>query len=809
MSGAEQAGAGQGGSERSTGRRARRGVGRAVRLRRWLLGGAVVLVVGIAGLMGYARHRARRALLDLPRLLGADIRSETDGFTYSQTVKGRTLFTIHASKAIQHRDGKTTLRNVDVLLYGEPGTNRVDRIRGSEFEYDQAAGVVRATGESEIDMASLAAADGDAKRVRVVANGLVFDQKRGLATADGAIRFEYGALMGTATGADFNAHTGMLVLRRDVHVTNAGGGERQRVDAASAELDRATRVARLHEARVAQDGETLLSRELVVQLGPEGGNESGSIESIHGSGGVTVRTADGATAETPLLEAKLSAENKLQSATMTGGVMLHAAGEAGHAGTAVLMFDGAGQATAVQMDGSVDLQQAGVEQRELTARTVRVGLGRDASGHAVLRDGVATGDAVLKMVRGAVGSKPGETTVLRSDVLRMIGSNAAGHAAGQAVGRWVVKRLEGDGTTRVEQTLSTGEVRTSTADALQVGFSEGKGSAEISSFVQQGHVHMVDAQPAAGKREAQESVANAQRADYEASSGMVVLTGSPSVRNRSIQVEAGRIAVERETGNAEASGAVRGVAFADAGKGGEPSHFSAERAVMNRGLQQATLFGGAKLARVWDSTSQVEAPVIEMDQAKRTLLAHGEAGAIPGMVVRAVLPGRSGAAGEPVRVLGGAARYDGGTVPATVQVTGGVRMDSASGQVFADHATATMQAKAGQSGGSAMAGGALEQVVADGKVRVQQPGRTATGQHLVYTVATQQFVLTGGPPVVRDSVQGTVTGASLIFGAGDDSVEVAGAAGQPVRTEIDLPRQTGKPNSPGKQGRPAKAPGQK
>ncbi len=101
--------------------------------------------------------------------------------------------------------------------------------------------------------------------------------------------------------------------------------------------------------------------------------------------------------------------------------------------------------------------------------------------------------------------------------------------------------------------------------------------------------------------------------------------------------------------------------------------------------------------------------------------------------------------------------------------------------------------------GGGLPGGSVEQVVAEGKVRVQQPGRVATGQRLVYTAATGQFVLTGGPPVVRDSVQGTVTGASLLFRAGDDSVEVSGSAGQPARTEIDAP-----PRQAAKQGRAAK-----
>ena len=59
------------------------------RLRRWLLAGAGLLVVVIAGFLVYAHYRAHRFLTELPKKLGADIRQETNAFTWSQTVKGQ------------------------------------------------------------------------------------------------------------------------------------------------------------------------------------------------------------------------------------------------------------------------------------------------------------------------------------------------------------------------------------------------------------------------------------------------------------------------------------------------------------------------------------------------------------------------------------------------------------------------------------------------------------------------------------------------------------------------------------------------
>ena len=159
------------------------------RLRIWLLAGACLLVLVVVGFLGLARWRAHRFLTELPGKLGVDVQQETNGFTYSQSVKGRTIYTLHAAKAIQHKDGKYTLHDVGVAVYGheagghetgghEAGqgekpapqnaaaqkqNERVDRIYGKEFDLDQAAGVVKAVGEVHLDLQAPAAKDAKGK----------------------------------------------------------------------------------------------------------------------------------------------------------------------------------------------------------------------------------------------------------------------------------------------------------------------------------------------------------------------------------------------------------------------------------------------------------------------------------------------------------------------------------------------------------------------------------------------------------------------------------------------------------------------
>ncbi len=793
------------GSETSrTERRGRRKTGRAVRLRRWLLGGAVVLLAVLAGLIGSARHRARAALLDLPHRLGIDIKSETDGFTISRSEKGRTLFTIHAAKAIQHRDGKTTLRNVAVTLYGEPGTNRVDLIRGAEFEYDQANGMVRALGESEIDLAAPAQGSAEkpnAKRIHVTANGLVFDQKLGTAGTQEQIRFEYGAVHGSARGAVFGAHTGSLQLQHEVHVVDADSPQTQQIDADSATLDRQQRTAMLRRATVTQAGESMRAQNLLVRLRPEAAGSGNSIESVHGTGGVELRSADGAVADAPTLDASLSPQNRLREANMTGGVTMRSDEGEGHSATATVLFDDRGRATRFRMAQAVNLQQndAGASTRQLTADVVDGTFASNAKGRAVLQQSVATGHAMLHLVDAASMGKPVKDTTLAAQTLHAFGA--------QSGERWQVRRVVGDGATQVEERVA-GEDRTSTGAHIEMllaaSGAPGTPAGSLESFVQQGHVHAVDRRSAAGTKAASESAADADRAEYLAGAGTVVLTGSPVVRDDTVEVAASRITIAVATGDADAVDAVKGSYRAKTGTS-DPNgmlHFLADRMRTDRGAQQATLLGGAHPVRLWNQTSQIEAPVVDLDQAKGTLFAHDLSTGHAATPVHAVLPanaspsGKVGHAAGVIRILSETLRYHQETVatPAAADFIGAVRLDMSTGQVQCDHAAALLHegAKTGAAGG--LMGGTVETVTADGHVRVVQPGRLATGSRLVYTAASQQFVLTGSPaapPVVRDSVQGTVTGTALLFHAGDDSVEVTGAPGEPVHTEMDAPPRNG------------------
>jgi len=148
-----------------------------------------------------------------------------------------------------------------------------------------------------------------------------------------------------------------------------------------------------------------------------------------------------------------------------------------------------------------------------------------------------------------------------------------------------------------------------------------------------------------------------------------------------------------------------------------------------------------------------------------------------------------------VGVTSAAMEYD--DIAREATFTGGVRMDGTRGQarsqrgvVFLSTAKATgsvagasttVAADSG-AGQPSPFGGTVREIVLSGDVWVSQPGRTGTGEQLVYTAADASYVFTGTPakpPHMVDAQQGNVTGATLVFHSGacasDSTIVVTGA----------------------------------
>ena|GEM_PF-783450 len=284
------------------------------------------------------------------------------------------------------------------------------------------------------------------------------------------------------------------------------------------------------------------------------------------------------------------------------------------------------------------------------------------------------------------------------------------------------------------------------------------------------------------------------------------------------------------------------------GKG--PAHVVADEAQLNESSGEATFRGHARL---WQQTNFVSGPVIVLNQHLQTLVARSsdpaepvrvvmlsEGGAGSGNSASKAVTGNgadaggtgkgangngagkgstqtagqsagqagannsgannAGASASVIRVRGGELRYfdaerkavmHGGTLGAVVAETGTATSSSDTVELLlmpltGHDASGGEQAQSGQA--------QVDRMTATGHVVLTSQGRRGTGEQLVYTGATGEYVLIGtaaAPPKMSDPEHGTVTGEALIFDSRDDRVRVEGG-GRETETDTTAPEAHGK-----------------
>jgi len=332
---------------------------RVERLRIWLLGGAGFLALVIAAFLGPAHYLRHRLQTYLPEKLAANVKVDSTGVSWCDTVGSRTVYCIHAAKELEHADEKFVLHDVSIALYGKNG-DRNDRIYGDEFEYDQKGGVVRATGLVHIDLQSAEPAGGrdsaaSAKVLHVTTSGLVYLEKLGVAATNEYIEFQAGAMTGHATGADYSRDSGVLTMHSAVSMSGGAGKRAMVVTAATADFDNPHQEAFLTNARYIAQGQTVEAQRATLHTQPDG-----TLARVEAEGNVTMQ-ANGATVTSQRADVALDAKSQPELAVLSGGVH-YTSGKpllqrSGQADGATIGFDAQGQAKHAVFTGAVHLSE--------------------------------------------------------------------------------------------------------------------------------------------------------------------------------------------------------------------------------------------------------------------------------------------------------------------------------------------------------------------------------------------------------------------------------------------------------------------
>ena len=200
---------------------------RISRLRRWFAGGAIMVLLVVAGAYFYAKWRVRNALNEVPEKIGINIEQTAQGFTVSRSAAGRTIFKIQANRAVKFKEGaRAELHDVMITLYGHDST-RFDQIYGADFEYDTQSGDITAKGEVNIDLEAnpegLIKPDQAPPKelknpIHLKTTGLIFNQKTGNAFTKERVDFNIPQANGSAVGVSYVGKDNLLTLQSQVNV---------------------------------------------------------------------------------------------------------------------------------------------------------------------------------------------------------------------------------------------------------------------------------------------------------------------------------------------------------------------------------------------------------------------------------------------------------------------------------------------------------------------------------------------------------------------------------------------------------------
>ncbi len=809
------------------------------RLRTLVLVAAVLLVIALGVFLGLGRFRNRFIRKDLPQKLGLNIQEEANGLVWSHEVRGHMLYKLHASKQVQlKRDGKVFLQlhDVTIELYAEDGS-RVDRIAGNEFEYNPTTGIARAVGPVEITLmkpkvapaiapnatanqalkagqknnsltsAAESAASGE---IHVSTSELIFDRNSATAFTGEQVQFTLTQASGSAIGAKYDSHDGLLVLDHAVQLNVQRSVDPVTLSAQHAVFQRDDQVCELQDATVHYRNDVSNAQQAKVYF-----RDDGAAQRLEATKGFLLTTATGGRLAAPTGTLVFDEHNQPSHGYLQGGVVIDSESNGRHIhGTSPnmeLSFAGQGELHNVHLERGVQIlsdEEVASEKGIVRAHRKWISPVADIAFRSAGRSKVE-----LASIHGT-GGVTVEATSQRGNAPASPEKMAADDVVGEFGPNGALTRLTGRGHTSIAQTAATGTRQTTSGDLLVARLktaSTAKASGrnngaetQIESASVDGNVVLTQQPPSKAGSAQPELRATAGHADYDNAGQLLHLNQGPRVTDGGFELTADKLNVSQESGDAFALGNVKATWTGETAKSGDesrpsktagandatekfgaqgPAHVIAQQAELQRSSGEATFKGGARL---WQQGNSVVAPVIVLDRTKQALTASTRDSKNPVQVVlvsaTAVVPGRQGAPkkNEPsiIRVQGGDLKYSSAERKAVMRA-------GAVGSVVSRTADATTVSNElelillppGNHAGKDGAAAQVDRMTSTGRVEISSEGRRGMGEQLVYTSDTGNYVLTGtaaAPPRLIDPARGTVTGQALIFNSRDDSVSIEG-----------------------------------
>jgi lipopolysaccharide export system protein LptA len=742
-------------------------------------GALVATVIVVAGTYWLRRGREEKTLRPPPSV-PQEVHQQLSGYTFTRSNEGRQVFRIHAARTVAFKQGGTTvLEDVYVEVFDRSGKRR-DVIRTRRCDYNAQSGDLFSSGRVQIELNALprgeAASDHPAHPpVMLETSQLYFRQQGSRVESDEPVRFRVGRLSGTARGMSYATREGWLELKSDVEAeyqSAAAGQSPLRLAASRARYDK-------------EPGEVTLA---------------GPVEFAQGTRRVTAASG----------LVKLDARNRVTRAALEGGVHAREATEntqlAGSAERLVGDFDPAsGELRSLVAEGDVEAESRHDSSvSRLKAQKVQVSFAGESP---AAQDGTASGDVLITQEslgaqrqstapQSSQGEPALESKELTASALHFVfqpSGQSLRDAATAGPGRLLLVPAESNAGQRV---INAGQFLMDFDAAGRLATLRGVGGTKIvfqpakdapaGTLAQEASAERLVAtlDPAsetlrsveqAGGFEFREGDrrATAERASYQESDESLTLTGNPRLWDNEMRILAEKFSIDLRNDTAEGVGKVRSTHFGSNGQS-EPTSVLADRVVAQRRSQTVHYEGNV---RAWRGSDVVESASLDVfrrerrvSSGTRVLTSHLQ----PAAMVRGESAADAGRQTGPVVIRADHLEYfDQG------------RKASYRGNVRLQTENTTLQANRLDAYFSRLPSAnemELQRAVADGSVRVTQPGRRATGHHAEYFAAEGKIAMSGGPPLLYDAEKGTTTGQRLTFYIHDDRLLVDGGDESPTIT---------------------------
>jgi lipopolysaccharide export system protein LptA len=777
-------------------------------VRKWLVGIGVALLVVVTASYFIAKARVKPQLHSIPKQLGIDIQQTSEGFALSKSEGGRTIFTIHASNAVQFKKGgHADLKNVHIVVYGK-AHDRFDQIYGNEFTYNPETGDINAIGEVNIDLQGYT--EGPTKPdqappeelknpIHITTSSLSFNQKTGKAHTDDEVEFRTLQASGTAKGADYDSQTNELRLMSDVHIVTTGSNAAD-IFGSGGTIQKDPRQAVLLNAKIYEPDRTLTTDKLTMLF-----ESDNSIQHAQAEGNVNIEVRGPTIVDIsgPHGDLNMGPQNAVQQAIVTGGAKYNTRGDNlshGSADTFILDFEADNQPKLFHMVTNARMRQepqpgkpgSPGQPMEIAADQLNFVL---ENGNQ-LKTGDTVGKAQITIFPSPAGPKPAKSAPksgqdFNSANTTTVATAGKFHATFGEDNR--MQMLHGSPNARIVSTTPGEPEKVSTSQNLDVTFAADGGAEKL---VQTGDFtyHEPSPKPDTGGR-----AMFADKATYTPADQILLLNGSPRVIDGGMTTTADVIRLNRESGEAFADGNVK-TTYSDLKPqpdgallaASDPVHVTALHMTSHSQPSVAHYTGNVRL---WQTANVVRAPLIDFDQQNRTIFAHADtAQSVSSLFVQQGQDGKL----TPVDVTADKLTYV--DAERRARYTGKVLAKSTNGTISAEQIDVYLKpaesADASQAGTQAKASkpaipgsegpSRVDHMIAVEKVVITEPNRRGVGDRLVYTADDGKYYLTGKSASIFDAVHGTIWGDSLTFYSHDDRVLVESKPSSPTVTRARI-----------------------